>query len=161
LLGEFGAGPLAASAEFFRRGLVHLVASDAHSLARRPPRLAAARRRVRREWGEEVEVGIFDSNPMAVIRSRPLPWRGLNAPAPPEERPAGPAALAARRGRPGAVESPRSSSWCWRRSPSPTTGATGACGDRPRLSREGSRSIAAFPSRSPRSPSSHPAIWPA
>jgi protein-tyrosine phosphatase len=88
VLGEFGAGPLAASAEFFRRGLVHLVASDAHSLLRRPPRLAAARRRVRREWGEEVEIGIFDSNPLAVIRSRALPWRAFGARASPGERPA-------------------------------------------------------------------------
>jgi len=88
VLGEFGVGPLAASAEFFRQDLVHLVASDAHSLTRRPPRLAAARRRVRREWGEAVEIGVFESNPLAVIRSRALPWRGLHAPASPEERPA-------------------------------------------------------------------------
>src|SRR5262249_38596463 len=32
LLGDFGSGPLAACHEFFQRGLVHLIASDAHSL---------------------------------------------------------------------------------------------------------------------------------
>jgi protein-tyrosine phosphatase len=76
LLGDFGNGPLVASEEFFRRRLVHLVASDAHSLGHRPPRLAAARERVRRDWGSEVEIGIFDANPRALLRSEPVPWTG-------------------------------------------------------------------------------------
>lgn len=74
LLGDFGYGPLDACEEFFERGLVHLVASDAHSLERRPPRLAPARRRVGMEWGKDAEVGIFESNPEAALRSEPLPW---------------------------------------------------------------------------------------
>ena len=74
LIGDFGVGPLAASVEFLRRGLVHLIASDAHSLEHRPPRLAAARDRVRRDWGTDVELGIFELNPGAVLRSEPLPW---------------------------------------------------------------------------------------
>src|SRR5262249_11859399 len=76
LLGDFGTGPFAACCEFFRRGLVHLVASDAHSLEHRPPRLAAAREKVRRDWGKKAEAGIFDSNPRALLRSEPLPWTG-------------------------------------------------------------------------------------
>jgi protein-tyrosine phosphatase len=79
LLGDFGVGPLAASQEFFRRGLIHVVASDAHSLARRPPRLAAARRWVRRSWGKSAESGLFDENPQAMIDSQPLPWKGTAA----------------------------------------------------------------------------------
>jgi protein-tyrosine phosphatase len=75
LLGDFGDGPFEACQEFFRSGLVHLVASDAHSVARRPPRLEAARRRVREDWGEEAERGLFEANPRAVIASKPLPWR--------------------------------------------------------------------------------------
>ncbi|HSS44605.1 MAG TPA: CpsB/CapC family capsule biosynthesis tyrosine phosphatase, partial [Thermoanaerobaculia bacterium] len=67
LLGDFGTGPLAACEEFFRRGLVHLIASDAHSLDRRPPRLAAARQRVRRHWGREAEVALFEANPQALL----------------------------------------------------------------------------------------------
>jgi len=74
LLGDFGNGPLAACQEFFRRGLVHLVASDAHSVQNRPPRLTAARERVRRDWGKEAEMGIFEANPRALLRSEPLPW---------------------------------------------------------------------------------------
>lgn len=80
VLGDFGAEALAASAEFLRRGLVHLIASDAHSLDSRPPRLAAARARVRSEWGAAVELGIFESNPRALLRSEPLPWTGSGAP---------------------------------------------------------------------------------
>ena len=74
LLGDFGVAPLDASAEFLRRGLVQLVASDAHSLDARPPRLAAARARVRADWGAAAELGIFESNPRALLVSEPLPW---------------------------------------------------------------------------------------
>lgn len=74
LLGDFGYGPYEACEEFFRRGLVHLLASDAHSVARRPPRLSAARERVRRDWGSDTEVGLFEANPAALLRSEPLPW---------------------------------------------------------------------------------------
>ena len=74
LLGDFGGAALAASEEFLRLGLVHLIASDAHSLDLRPPRLAAARAFVAREYGKAVELGIFESNPRAVLESKPLPW---------------------------------------------------------------------------------------
>lgn len=70
LTGEFGRPPLVASGEFYRRGLVHLVASDAHNLVRRPPRLAAARERVRKDWGEAVEEILFEMNPLAVVEGR-------------------------------------------------------------------------------------------
>jgi len=74
LLGDFGYGPYEACEKFFRRGLVHLIASDAHSVARRPPRLAAAREAVVRLWGSEAEAGLFEANPSALLRSEPLPW---------------------------------------------------------------------------------------
>ena len=74
LLGDFGERAADAADEFFRMGLVHFVASDAHSLGRRPPRLAAARERVRRAWGAEAEQGIFEANPAALLVSEPIPW---------------------------------------------------------------------------------------
>jgi protein-tyrosine phosphatase len=76
LLGDFGVGALAACQDFFRRGLVHVVASDAHSLNRRPPRLAAARRWVRKSWGRAAEANLFEGNPRAIIASDPLTWTG-------------------------------------------------------------------------------------
>lgn len=74
LIGEFGKLAQGAAEDFFVRGILHMVASDSHSLERRPPRMGAAREKVRRQWGAEVEAGLFDSNPEAVIRSEPLPW---------------------------------------------------------------------------------------
>ena len=72
--GDFGARASKVCREFLRLGLAHLVASDAHSVGSRPPRLAAAREKIREEWGEEVERGLFESNPRALLESKDLPW---------------------------------------------------------------------------------------
>ncbi len=80
LLGDFGVGAMTACEEFFRRGLVHLVASDAHSIGRRPPRLAAARRHVRRSWGKQAEAELFETNPRALLQSEAFPSVELDAP---------------------------------------------------------------------------------
>ncbi|HQR47212.1 MAG TPA: protein tyrosine phosphatase [Thermoanaerobaculia bacterium] len=74
LLGDFGRLAQSTAEEFVNRGLAHLVASDAHSLDVRPPRMAAAREKVRTAFGEETEMGLFESNPAAVVRNEPLPW---------------------------------------------------------------------------------------
>jgi protein-tyrosine phosphatase len=74
-LGDFGDLPRNASFEFVERGLVHLVASDAHSLLSRPPRLAAARDLFEARWGREVAAGIFEKNPEAVLKGKPVPFR--------------------------------------------------------------------------------------
>jgi protein-tyrosine phosphatase len=68
LLGEMGRRAEAAVQSLFRRGLVHLVASDAHSLDRRPPRLAAARQWVSRNWGSGAEDELFETNPARLLR---------------------------------------------------------------------------------------------
>ena len=73
LLGEFGATAEEASEEFIRMGIVHAVASDAHSLDARPPRLAAARDLVRRRFGGEIAIPLFEANPAAIAASEPLP----------------------------------------------------------------------------------------
>lgn len=73
--GDGGRPGLSISDELFRRGLVHVIASDAHSVARRPPRLTAAREAVRKRWGAEAEAGLFEANPAAITEGRPLPWR--------------------------------------------------------------------------------------
>jgi protein-tyrosine phosphatase len=74
LLGEFGRTARKACDDFFRMGIVHVVASDAHSLRSRPPRLAAAYTTVRAEWGEEAALGLFGRNPRAILKSLPLPY---------------------------------------------------------------------------------------
>lgn len=70
--GEMGRNVTAAVDDFFDRGLVHIVASDAHSLKRRPPRLAAARERVEQKWGSAIAKEIFEANAEAVLRGAPL-----------------------------------------------------------------------------------------
>lgn len=70
LLGEFGVRAHEAAYEMMTRGLVHLVGSDAHNLDRRPPRLAAARKLVEKEWGETVAKKLFEDNPRAVVEGR-------------------------------------------------------------------------------------------
>ncbi len=74
LLGEFGRTARKACDDFFRMGIVHVVASDAHSLRSRPPRLAAAYATVRAEWGEDAALGLFGQNPRAILKSLPLPY---------------------------------------------------------------------------------------
>jgi len=72
LLGELGKRAQSAVQMFYRRGLVHLVASDAHSIDRRPPRLAAARAWVARNWGIDAEAELFERAPALVLRHEAL-----------------------------------------------------------------------------------------
>lgn len=69
ILGEFGRPFEQAASEFIERDLVHLVASDAHSTGKRPPRLAAARQLVRARWGAEMEERLFVLNPAEVVQN--------------------------------------------------------------------------------------------
>jgi protein-tyrosine phosphatase len=79
LTGDFGPKAQAACHDFFRWGLVHLVATDAHSIVSRPPILSRAREVARREWGSDAERGLFVVNPDCVVR-------GLETPYTPEPR---------------------------------------------------------------------------
>ena len=74
LLGDFGKTAQNACEDFFRLGLVHAIASDAHSMSQRPPRMAPARERVRKKWGADAERGLFVENPEAMLQSLPLPY---------------------------------------------------------------------------------------
>jgi protein-tyrosine phosphatase len=74
VVGTFGRAALAAAELFLSQGLVHIIASDAHSITRRPPQLSEARERVKKNWGSEVETALFDANPMAIISDEALPW---------------------------------------------------------------------------------------
>ena len=76
LLGDFGKTAQRACEDFFRLGLVHAIASDAHSLAQRPPRMAPAREKIRRKWGADTERGLFVENPEAILASQPVPFKG-------------------------------------------------------------------------------------
>lgn len=60
--GDFGRAALDASQRMLDRDLVHVIASDAHSLAKRPPSMAAARERIRTDWGDELTTLLFETN---------------------------------------------------------------------------------------------------
>lgn len=80
VLGEFGAAVEFTACDLLDRGMVHVIASDAHSIDFRPPRLAAARERVRRIWGSEVASALFELNPRAVLSTEleTASWRRVH-----------------------------------------------------------------------------------
>jgi protein-tyrosine phosphatase len=71
ITGSFGRAAYVASEEFFRRELIHLVASDSHSLDRRPPAMTVARRAVRNRWGSDAESMFFEITPAAIVNNEP------------------------------------------------------------------------------------------
>jgi len=81
LLGGFGGPAKAASLRLLGRGLVHIVASDAHDPVRRHPRLDEAYRIVRSRCDEDTAEMLFTDNPRAVVEGRSLaggklvPWQ--------------------------------------------------------------------------------------
>lgn len=74
VIGAFGAEAEKAALEWITRGLVHIMATDAHNTGRRPPRARAAIERVQQVAGKEVAEHLTRSNPAAVIEGRGLVW---------------------------------------------------------------------------------------
>ncbi len=72
ITGGFGSPPRAAAMRFLDRGLVHIVASDAHDPTRRHPCMSKAQEVVRRRAGEDAAELLFTENPRAVIENRPV-----------------------------------------------------------------------------------------
>lgn len=72
LTGEMGEGPARAAWELLERGLVHLVASDAHAIDRRPPRMRAAYELVRDRVGPVPATRLFHDHPADVLAGRPI-----------------------------------------------------------------------------------------
>ena len=70
VIGEFGDRAARASRELLERGWATLVASDAHHLMRRPPRLGAARRWLREHYGEAVAAEMTAVAPGRIVAGR-------------------------------------------------------------------------------------------
>ena len=73
LLGAFGPGPFQSSWSWMERGLLHIVASDAHNTTGRPQKLRAAYNAVHKRFGREKAEALFVENPLAVLEGRALP----------------------------------------------------------------------------------------
>ncbi len=80
-LGRWGREAKAFSDELMQRGLVHVIASDAHDTVNRPPLLREAYDYVARKWGEPRAEALFRQNPQAVLSGETIVWE----PEPPPE----------------------------------------------------------------------------
>jgi protein-tyrosine phosphatase len=74
LTGAFGSQARAAAELFLKRRMVHFVATDAHNMEKRPPRLQHALAALRDQVEESVAEALTRENPLAVIENRPLPY---------------------------------------------------------------------------------------
>lgn len=72
LLREQGSGVRRIAERWLRAGLVHVVASDAHSVDRRPPRLRRAAERLVALGGVELARRLLETHPMRIVRGEPL-----------------------------------------------------------------------------------------
>jgi len=70
--GEFGPQAEAAALDWLKRGWVHVMATDAHNVTRRPPRFQAARARVAELVGENIAEALFVGNPKSVLENSGL-----------------------------------------------------------------------------------------
>ena len=70
ILGGFGKRAHQSAHAFLKKGLVHVVASDAHDPEHRHPRLDAAYAAVGAEYGEETARLLFRDNPLRIIEGR-------------------------------------------------------------------------------------------
>lgn len=69
VVGAFGTRARQAAHQMINEGLVDAVASDAHSILKRPPQQSRARAEVERLWGEEKAASLFEISPAQMIGS--------------------------------------------------------------------------------------------
>lgn len=58
---------------YAEHGLLHVLASDAHSTNHRNPVLSEARKAVAHEFGPDLATALVETNPLAIVRNQPLP----------------------------------------------------------------------------------------
>jgi protein-tyrosine phosphatase len=74
ITGSFGPAAQRAALDWLRRGWVHVVATDAHSVGKRPPHARAARRQVEELCGQQIAQALFVDNPRAIVAGTALAW---------------------------------------------------------------------------------------
>lgn len=80
LLGHFGRAARDFSLRLLEAGLAHIVASDAHDLRARPPRLDVAYRWLTGHYSQEFATRLMVTHPAAVVDGLPLDLTGFRAP---------------------------------------------------------------------------------
>jgi protein-tyrosine phosphatase len=86
LTGGFGSPPKSACTRLLDRGLVHVVASDAHDPKHRSPDLSPAYHSMRDSFGTDAADLLFTENPRCIVEGRPLEVGKLMLPAPIRKR---------------------------------------------------------------------------
>ncbi|HVG25618.1 MAG TPA: CpsB/CapC family capsule biosynthesis tyrosine phosphatase [Thermoanaerobaculia bacterium] len=74
LTGEFGPEAKRAAHDLVRNKSVHFVATDAHNMSKRTPRIAEAATLLRQLAGESVAEALMVVNPLCVVEKRPLSY---------------------------------------------------------------------------------------
>lgn len=74
LTGRFGKIARVACFKLLDWQMVHFVASDAHNIRGRSPRLTNARKIVTEKYGEDLAQALLVENPRAAIESKPMPY---------------------------------------------------------------------------------------
>ena len=69
LTGDFGEDCQQLALNYIEQGFIHIVASDAHNVKRRPPQLTNARLKVVEHFGEDVAHTLFNENPFNITES--------------------------------------------------------------------------------------------
>ena len=70
VLGGFGKSAAATAHQLLSKGMVHVIASDAHDPVRRHPRLDEAFAAVAAQYGHDMAEFLFTDNPGAIIRGQ-------------------------------------------------------------------------------------------
>ena len=73
LTGDFGRATQATVREMIQSGLVHVVASDAHTPEWRPPGLSAARKEIEQRWNTALASRLVEGNPQCVLDNAEIP----------------------------------------------------------------------------------------
>jgi protein-tyrosine phosphatase len=72
-LGKWGRSVQKLAHWYADEGLLHVIASDAHSLNHRNPMLSEARKAISKGFGERFATAVSETNPMAIINNQRIP----------------------------------------------------------------------------------------
>lgn len=72
--GYWGERPRKLAEYLLDHACVHVIASDAHDLSRRPPVLSKAHRAIGEKYGHEIAQALCQDNPRAIVNNRALPY---------------------------------------------------------------------------------------
>lgn len=86
ILSEFGSGTARWCLDVMKEGLVHFVASDAHDLVRRPPKLDGVWNFLAGQFGEPYAEALLKDHPRAVIEGEPIDILPFPPPEPKKRR---------------------------------------------------------------------------